>query len=189
MERSDSELDEAALDRIRLICRQFAGADEGELQDRPCFELAGGDLRSSTGAAHPARTMELVGSFSALLGRPRRDCSATPGRSIPKLAPPWRPRLARHRTRRPPCGGLGGDCRTTRVRLPAGRASHPHRRATSSRRSRTRCCDVGPGIRRRGVALRRALTGWRSTRWDASRRGVKLSAALRTDGVPSRSES
>ncbi len=79
--------------------------------------------------------MELVGSLPALLGRPSRDGSATPGRSIPKLAPPWRPRLARHRARGSPGGGLGRDCRATRVRLPAGRASYPHRRVTSSRRS------------------------------------------------------
>jgi predicted DNA-binding protein (MmcQ/YjbR family) len=39
MERTDSELDEAALQSIRLICRQFAGADEGELQGRPLFRV------------------------------------------------------------------------------------------------------------------------------------------------------
>ena len=35
----DAILDEEALDRVRAICGRFAGADEGELQDRPLFRV------------------------------------------------------------------------------------------------------------------------------------------------------
>ena len=55
MERSNSELDEVALDRIRLICRQFAGADEGELQDRPLFRVGRRRFAIFNGRGSPAR--------------------------------------------------------------------------------------------------------------------------------------
>lgn len=35
----DAIIDKETLDRIRVICRRFAGADEGELQDRPLFRV------------------------------------------------------------------------------------------------------------------------------------------------------
>ena len=55
MERSDSELDDAALDRIRSICRQFDGADEGELQDRPLFRVGARRFAIFNGRASPPR--------------------------------------------------------------------------------------------------------------------------------------
>jgi predicted DNA-binding protein (MmcQ/YjbR family) len=55
MERSDSELDAAALDRIRLICHQFRGAEEGELQDRPLFRVGRRRFAIFNGCASPAR--------------------------------------------------------------------------------------------------------------------------------------
>ena len=35
----EASIDEAVLGRIRAICGSFAGADEGELQDRPLFRV------------------------------------------------------------------------------------------------------------------------------------------------------
>ena len=55
MERSDSELDEAALDRIRVICGQFSGADEGELQDRPLFRVGRRRFAIFNGCGSPRR--------------------------------------------------------------------------------------------------------------------------------------
>ena len=55
MKRSDSDLDKAALDRIRLICREFAGADEGELQDRPVFRVGRRRFAIFSGRGSPPR--------------------------------------------------------------------------------------------------------------------------------------
>ncbi|MBK5224179.1 MAG: MmcQ/YjbR family DNA-binding protein [Acidimicrobiia bacterium] len=55
MERSDTELDDAALDRIRVICRRFAGADEDELQDRPLFRVGRRRCAIFNGRSSPPR--------------------------------------------------------------------------------------------------------------------------------------
>jgi predicted DNA-binding protein (MmcQ/YjbR family) len=55
MGRSDSELDAVALDRIRLICTQFIGADEGELQDRPLFRVGRRRFAMFNGCSSPPR--------------------------------------------------------------------------------------------------------------------------------------
>jgi serine/threonine-protein kinase len=55
MEPSDSELDDAALERIRAICRQFGGADEGALQDRPVFRVGRRRFAIFNGRGSPTR--------------------------------------------------------------------------------------------------------------------------------------
>jgi hypothetical protein len=55
MEGSDGALDDAALDRIRSICRQFVGADEGELQDRPLFRVGRRRFAIFNGRGSPPR--------------------------------------------------------------------------------------------------------------------------------------
>lgn len=55
MEGSDSEFDEVALGRIRRICEQLAGADEGELQNRPLFRVGRRRFAIFNGRTSPPR--------------------------------------------------------------------------------------------------------------------------------------
>lgn len=47
--------DEIALERVRAICDQFDGADEGELQDRPLFRVGRRRFAIFNGATSPPR--------------------------------------------------------------------------------------------------------------------------------------
>ena len=55
MEGSDSALDEVALGRVRAICQQFAGSDEGELQKRPLFRVGRRRFAIFNGRTSPPR--------------------------------------------------------------------------------------------------------------------------------------
>lgn len=55
MEGNDFELDEVALGHIRGICQQFAGADEGELQNRPLFRVGRRRFALFNGLTSPPR--------------------------------------------------------------------------------------------------------------------------------------
>jgi len=55
MEISGVELDRTTLDNIRSICEQFAGVDEGLLQDRPLFRLGSRRFAIYNGCCSPPR--------------------------------------------------------------------------------------------------------------------------------------
>jgi predicted DNA-binding protein (MmcQ/YjbR family) len=55
MDGIDAEFDEVALHRIRGICSQFPGADEGELQQRPLFRVGRRRFAIFNGRTSPPR--------------------------------------------------------------------------------------------------------------------------------------
>jgi hypothetical protein len=51
----DAALDREALDRVRAICRRFAGVEEGDLQGRPLFRVGRRRFAIVNGVGSPPR--------------------------------------------------------------------------------------------------------------------------------------